>query len=214
MNPTAVEGCTDGGHNSLLRNAYHSTRNRVLRADIHERVTRVTLRHLARYQEADPYITSRDVLDVACGSGYGAMLLASARSYRGIDLDARAVAEARREFPEFSFGVGSVHDLPFDDSTFGGVVSFETLEHVPNPELALAEFARVLVPGGLVVASIPIDHPDTVYHVRPYSALECWTISTSCDELCPTVCSPSTIGRSRRSKRATSPRRLARCSSC
>ena len=172
---------------SLLRNAYHRTRKRVLRADIHERVTRVTIRHVARYQEADRYIMRRDVLDAACGSGYGSMLLASARSYRGIDLDARAVAEARQEFPEFSFGVGSVFDLPFEDSAFGAVVSFETLEHVPNPGCALGEFARVLVPGGLVVASIPIDHPDTVYHVRPYSALECWTIATSCDELQPTA---------------------------
>ena len=40
--------------------------------------------------------------------------------------------------------VGNVSELPFADGEFDLVVSFETIEHVTDPERALSEFARVL----------------------------------------------------------------------
>jgi 2-polyprenyl-3-methyl-5-hydroxy-6-metoxy-1,4-benzoquinol methylase len=59
------------------------------------------------------------------------------------------------------------------------VVSFETLEHLPEPRRAVAEIARVLKPGGLLIASIPINHPDRIYHFEIYPASEAASILTS-----------------------------------
>ena len=140
--------------------------------DIHERVNRVTVSHIYRYMHANQFVDGCKVLDAACGSGYGSMMLTRASEYAGIDLDPRAVAEATREFPEFTFTRGSIYDLPFEDASFSALTSFETLEHVDNPARALGEFSRVLQPGALLVGSIPIDHPDRVYHFRPYSIAE------------------------------------------
>jgi ubiquinone/menaquinone biosynthesis C-methylase UbiE len=169
-----------GTARSGARVAYHQARKRILRADIHEKVTRVTLKHLARYQRAAPLVSNRAVLDAACGCGYGAMLMPAAMTYKGIDLDHRAITSARREFPEFNYTIGSVYGLPVDTASVGAVTSFETLEHIPDPAVAVGEFARVLEAGGILIGSIPIDHPDTIYHVRPYSAREAFDIF-SCD---------------------------------
>jgi len=45
--------------------------------------------------------------------------------------------------------------LPFDDNRFDAGVSFEVLEHTPNPARLLSELARVVKPGGAVVVSTP-----------------------------------------------------------
>jgi hypothetical protein len=51
--------------------------------------------------------------------------------------------------------------LTFEDASLDAVGSFEVLEHVPDYQQALAEFARVLVPGGLLVLTAPfLDHRD------------------------------------------------------
>jgi len=150
------------------KHVYRLLRKRLGR-DIHERVNRVTVSHIYRYMHANQFVHGCKVLDAACGSGYGSMMLTRAREYVGIDLDPRAVAEATREFPEFTFKRGSIYDLPFEEASFSALTSFETLEHVDNPARALGEFARVLRPGALLVGSIPIDHPDRVFHFRAYS---------------------------------------------
>jgi ubiquinone/menaquinone biosynthesis C-methylase UbiE len=47
---------------------------------------------------------------------------------------------------------GDAQELPFDDDTFDTVVAAWMLYHVPDVDQALAEFARVLVPGGALIA--------------------------------------------------------------
>lgn len=116
----------------------------------------VLAEHLVRYRLAAHLARGRSVLDVACGEGYGSAMLqaAGARSVVGIDLDSAAVAHARRRH-----GVdareGDIAMLPFDDDTFELAVSFETIEHVADPQRALDELRRVLAPGGVLVASTP-----------------------------------------------------------
>ncbi|MDP1850301.1 MAG: class I SAM-dependent methyltransferase [Solirubrobacteraceae bacterium] len=127
----------------------------------------VLAEHLARYRFAARLARGRDVLDAACGEGYGSAMLAAAGASTvvGIDIDAATVAHARA-----THGVdvrqGDVSRLPFDDVTFGLVVSFETIEHVAEPERALDEFRRVLAPGGLLVVSTP--NADEYLEDNPY----------------------------------------------
>ncbi len=120
--------------------------------------------HLARYVLARELIPARArVLDAACGLGYGAAALArdsSAAAVIGVDLCASSVAYAREVYeplsPVLQFHAHDATRLPWiGDGTIDLVVSFETLEHVPNPERLLREFARVLKPGGLLIASVP-----------------------------------------------------------
>lgn len=55
--------------------------------------------------------------------------------------------------------IEDVHYLSFADASVGAVLMLETLEHVENPLLAMAEIFRVLKPEGLVVISSAMDYP-------------------------------------------------------
>ncbi|MGH8573877.1 MAG: class I SAM-dependent methyltransferase [Gammaproteobacteria bacterium] len=116
--------------------------------------------HLVRYLLATELAGSRRVLDAACGEGYGTGLLAAAgaRSVTGLDLDERTIAQARARYPGADFVVGDALQLPFDDDAFDLVVSFETIEHLRDPERLLDEFARVTRDDGLLVISTPNKH--------------------------------------------------------
>ena len=97
------------------------------------------------------------VLDAGCGTGDLLRLLADLvpdGSAVGIDLSETMVTEARRRThdgsPNLSFQMGDVQALSFDDGTFDRVMATQLLLHVPDPQRALAEMHRVLVPGGLI----------------------------------------------------------------
>jgi len=117
--------------------------------------------HWHRYAFARRLVAGRRVLDVACGEGYGSALLADvAASVTGVDIAQEAVAHARERYAKranLRFEQGSAASLPLAEAAFDAVVSFETLEHLPRADQPrmLAEIARVLAPGGIVVLSAP-----------------------------------------------------------
>ena len=112
--------------------------------------------HIYRYRFAVKYAPGRDILDVACGDGYGsaALLKAGAKSLVGVDVDAATCDYARRKY-HIDARQGDAAALPFPAGSFDLVVSFETIEHVPEPTRFLDECARVLRPGGVLVMSTP-----------------------------------------------------------
>lgn len=103
--------------------------------------------HLARYRFARERARGR-VLDAACGTGYGTAMLGAV----GIDLSLEALRYARRHPAEYV--AADAARLPFGRA-FDTVVSFETIEHVPDPDQFVAECARVLKPEGLFIVSTP-----------------------------------------------------------
>jgi SAM-dependent methyltransferase len=129
--------------------------------------------HLARYQLAAQLADSRRVLDAACGEGYGTGLLAAAgaTSATGVDADERTVAHARERYPDAEFVLADVRQLPFDAGTFDLAVSFETIEHVRDPERVVDELRRVLTADGLLLISTPNKHAYLVeneFHQREF----------------------------------------------
>lgn len=132
--------------------------------------------HLARYQFAAEYSPGKKVCDVACGTGYGAALLAAegnATTVDGFDCCPEAVAYANRKFgsERVRFYQGLAEKLPVPDPTYQLVTSFETIEHVPHPEELVDEFARVLQAGGLLICSTPNLWPLEIapHHLQVFS---------------------------------------------
>ena len=137
--------------------------------DLHMDMLRETGRrsdaHLARYMLARRYVPQAGglVLDTACGLGYGSAILASgAPTARivGMDASAFAIDYARANFSpqllNLEFCEGDVCQLGnFADGSVDLVVSFETVEHLREPEVFLAEVKRVLKPGGVFIGSVP-----------------------------------------------------------
>ncbi len=133
--------------------------------------------HWHRYHFAAPIVAGRDVLDIACGAGYGSALLARhAARVVGADLSPPAIEHARARYasvPNLEFMQADCAALPFPDASFDAVVSFETLEHIAAQEAFFDEVRRVLRPAGLVVLSCPnkVEYTDkrgvaNEFHVR------------------------------------------------
>lgn len=94
-------------------------------------------------------------MDVGCGFGGRSVYYAEvcgAASVQGVEVTDEVVDRCRRLAEELnsqaSFTVGRAEALPFPDSSFDAVVSFDVLEHCDDPRLAVSEIARVLRPGG------------------------------------------------------------------
>ncbi len=112
--------------------------------------------HVYRYRFASQYVRDKRVLDLACGEGYGTAALkrAGPRSVLGIDLSSSICARARKRYCEV-FCAGDAHAIPIADGSIDVIVSFETIEHIGNPDAFLSECARVLAPKGVLIVSTP-----------------------------------------------------------
>jgi 2-polyprenyl-3-methyl-5-hydroxy-6-metoxy-1,4-benzoquinol methylase len=125
--------------------------------------------HMIRYHEAARYIRPGDrVLDAACGLGYGSNILlhnSLASDVLGIDGSDYAIDYATHAYGEsgkirFQKGMlpAVLDDLPENSVDF--IASFETLEHLEDPDEFLKACARVLTPGGRILVSVPHDWSD------------------------------------------------------
>ena len=115
---------------------------------------------------ADPLLDAASVaartrvLDVATGPGYVAGRAASrGASVIGVDVADAMVSLARRLHPELDFRQADAHSLPFEDASFDAVLGNFVILHLGRPEAAVAEFVRVLAPGG-ILALTAWDLPD------------------------------------------------------
>jgi len=93
-------------------------------------------------------------LDAACGTGRHAAYLASlGHRVIGVDSSTDMLARARVKIPDGEFHEADLHHLPVPDDHVDVVVCALSLTHVPELAPVLAEFVRVLRPGGHLVIS-------------------------------------------------------------
>lgn len=91
----------------------------------------------------------------------------------GCDLSQEALAMSRERGARH-LRCCDVTDLQFEDASFDAVVTADVLEHVPDDRRAMAEMARVLRPGGVLVAAVPAhrylwsEHDEALAHLRRY----------------------------------------------
>jgi len=95
------------------------------------------------------------LLDVACGPGDAAAAAAErGAEVTGVDFAAAMVEQASRLHPGIAFRTGDAEALPFDDASFDAVVTNFGVLHFADPDRAIAEAHRVLVPGGRLAFSV------------------------------------------------------------
>jgi len=97
------------------------------------------------------------IVDIAGGSGWYASKIVRAAPVTvvGIDISASMI-EQRAEDPMLTENiVGDMEALPFDDASFDAALFVGALHHVPDPLAALREAARVVKPGGRLLAAEP-----------------------------------------------------------
>ena len=114
--------------------------------------------HRARYAFAAQHVMPGRVLDLACGVGYGAGMLAEREgvSVLGVDVSAEAIQYARERYAGDRVEFRVADAMSFDDPEgFTAVVSLETVEHVEDPEGLLVRLVRLLHPEGTLIASVP-----------------------------------------------------------
>jgi ubiquinone/menaquinone biosynthesis C-methylase UbiE len=108
----------------------------------------------ARFPNREP--DDIHVLEVGTGPGFFAILLAEA-GYRvtAIDLTPSMLDEARRNAGKLcaciDFREMNAQNLAFDDESFDVIVSRNVTWNLPEPDLAYAEWVRVLKPGGMLM---------------------------------------------------------------
>ncbi|HEY5977197.1 MAG TPA: class I SAM-dependent methyltransferase [Solirubrobacterales bacterium] len=134
-------------------------------------------RHLVVYEWIAARVARKRVVDMACGEGYGANLLAgSAASVVGVDANPEAHEHARLRYvrPNLRFERDLVENFaePCDAVTF-----LQTIEHVEDPGAILEHFKSMMGPGGTAFVSTPnlltlappgAEKSDNPWHLKEY----------------------------------------------
>lgn len=147
---------------------------------------------LVRLVAAAALTGSESVLDAGSGAGHTALAVApNAGSVLSVDLAAAMLAQGQRLAEErglqnITFAVGDVEALDYPDASFDVIVSRYSAHHWPHVARAIAEFRRLLRPGGRFILSDIVTLPDPTFdthlqavellrdrsHVRDYSVAE------------------------------------------
>lgn len=147
-------------------------------------------RHEVVYRRLVDRCAGHDVLEAGCGEGYGAALIAEvARSVIGLDYDESAVAHVRARYPRVDMRHGNLAALPLPTASVDVVVNFQVIEHLWDQGQFVAECARVLRPGGVLLMSTPNritfspgrDTPVNPFHTRELNAAELTELIESAD---------------------------------
>jgi SAM-dependent methyltransferase len=140
-------------------------------------------RHLVVYRWIAERCAGRRVVDMACGEGYGAAVLAErASEVVGVDANPEAFEHARLRYhaPHLRFQRALVEEFA-EGAPYDAIVFLQTIEHVEEPSHLLSRFASLLSPGGVLYITTPnrltlapagAERSGNPWHVREYTPEE------------------------------------------
>jgi SAM-dependent methyltransferase len=133
---------------------------------------RAALRFLEDYAPPGRDLT---ILDAGCGTGALLEAFQSCPATAAVGLDfAEEALRFCRQRGHARLVRGDLTALPFEDARFDVATALDVIEHVPDDVSAVREIARVLKPGGLLVATVPAypflwsAHDVALHHYRRY----------------------------------------------
>lgn len=151
------------------------------------------IHHLGRYHWAKQVLSSfspTNILDIACGAGYGSFILASHLNQTkvvGADYDIRAIEIAKQTYwkNNLSYVLGNIVTWEYShgESTellgsYDAIISFDTIEHLLHREIALIRITQNLSVNGVFLLSTPCGHsitrlnPGWEHHKIEYSYVD------------------------------------------
>lgn len=140
--------------------------------------------HRGRYEFAVEFIVKgSQVLDLACGVGYGSYMLANRSLCEKIvsvdsSIDALAYGSKYYNSPKIDYRLGDCLSIVLEPEFFDIVLCFETIEHIENERQLLEKFHQALKPQGRLLCStpnqknVPFDPNTHPFHIRHYTPEE------------------------------------------
>lgn len=140
--------------------------------------------HINRYTFALNMAKS-PVLDAACGVGYGAYILAEhGHAVTAVDIAPEAISFGKTYYGhgDIEWITGDIAKAPWGWEMFKTIISFETIEHLPDPATVLKHFHGSLEADGKLICSVPNEEKypfkpqnfegDQFPHLRHYTPKE------------------------------------------
>jgi len=128
--------------------------------------------HYKRYEFALTKLGVDDVVgDMACGSGYGSMMLAkNCKEVQGYDIDDRTITEIKKRYEKevnVNFDTKNLLDIT-DENRFDKIISFETIEHFTPEDISqlLIKMHKALKMGGKLIFSTPYNQEKSFYSMK------------------------------------------------
>jgi SAM-dependent methyltransferase len=139
--------------------------------------SRVLLALLDEVLPPPPADRPREVLDLGCGTGAMTKLLSRYGRAIGVDVEATAVAAARKRGVNAQ-QIPTAGPLPLPSDQFDVVTSLDVIEHIDDDVAVLSEMYRVMKPGGTLLIAVPAfewlwgPQDEISHHKRRYVATQ------------------------------------------
>lgn len=134
--------------------------------------------HMERYRFAGKHIIGTNILDMACGIGYGSYSIATEHiarnlSITAVDIDTEAIKLANEKYKHAGIQFLQSDIFSFEPlKQFDTIISLETIEHLQNPERFLEKINTLLAPGGRLIISAPVTPSKDAnpHHLQDFSS--------------------------------------------